>query len=135
MGQDKNMYEINHDDINQSLEDIEFDYNLPSKMPFEVVNIETSRPSLSQPLFTVDYMGEGEKYVTLDVTNSNVNFKLPEDPMEKEEVTVNEADGVFMKNDHGAKILAWEEKEVSYELMTNSNLSKDTLVNVAESFD
>ncbi|SDJ13317.1 DUF4367 domain-containing protein [Salimicrobium halophilum] len=131
-GANDNMYEVSREDVTQNLEGIEFDYELPSEMPFEIANVDVSRPSLSQPLFAVDYIGENEKHISLEVTNSDVTWTLPD---ETEEVDVNGNEGMFMENDQGAKILAWKAQGVSYELSTNTDIGKDMLINVAESFD
>ncbi|SET52121.1 protein of unknown function [Salinibacillus kushneri] len=135
--QNSDMYEVNQTDVTEKLDNIDFEYKLPMKMPFEVESTQINQPPTDQSMFSVAFYGVGGEYLFLDVSNSDVKQSTGN---QTEEVSIDNLKGTFLEHNQGAKVLFWKENEVTYQLSLKESgdqdrYSKEDLIKIAESFE
>ncbi|GAA0492552.1 hypothetical protein GCM10008986_18640 [Salinibacillus aidingensis] len=135
--EDPDMYEVSRSDMTEKLVNINFDYQLPAKLPFEVQSIQANRPPTDQAMFSLAFYGPDGEYLFLDVSNSEIKQKSENN---MEEVKIGDKKGSYLENDQGAKILFWKTNGVSYQLSLKESeeqqgYTKEDLVHIARSFE
>ncbi|QHS21773.1 DUF4367 domain-containing protein [Virgibacillus sp. MSP4-1] len=135
--ENSDMYEVNRSDMTEKLVNINFDYQLPAKLPFEVQSIQANRPPTDQAMFSLAFYGPNGEYLFLDVSNSEIKR---ESENNMEEVKIGDKTGSYLENDQGAKMLFWKSNGVSYQLSLKEaeeqqGYNKNDLIMVAESFE
>ncbi|SIS45536.1 DUF4367 domain-containing protein [Salimicrobium flavidum] len=124
---------LSYESVAEELEQFDFDYRLPSELPFDVKSIDVTSPSPNQPIMMVDYMGaEGGEFLSLMVTATTINTNSDTD---KEEVELNGVTGKYYVNEQGARFLVWEKKDVSYQLTAHkdSQVDQNDLLSIGKS--
>ncbi|MFG6117128.1 hypothetical protein ACGTN9_18410 [Halobacillus sp. MO56] len=101
--------------VKDNLQKVEFEYELPEQIPFEVKSIETDTLVPDQPIFSVYFTGTEGEQMMLEVVNATLNTAGSN---LFEEVKIGDRKGFFYENAQGARMLLWEKDEVHYQLKT-----------------
>ncbi|MBH0231318.1 hypothetical protein [Halobacillus yeomjeoni] len=131
-----NLYEIDESKISEQLDGIGFDYLLPSGLPFEPETVQAGQPTTNRSeVFSVQFYGENEQMIGLDILNRKVTPTLK---TKGEKVEVGDYEGIYY-NENDTEYLIIVIDGVTYILHTpddkgNRDLGKD-LFEVAKSFN
>ncbi|MBX0356807.1 DUF4367 domain-containing protein [Halobacillus sp. Nhm2S1] len=140
-GSTDGLQEFDPTGLNEELEKVSFQPQLPTELPFEVKQADLSRPpELQQPVNTLnfDFYGEGNEHLSLlTVNGSEVSSTSEED---YQEVEIDHISGGYFINDSGDQTLRWQEGDIQYVLKSmdqgsESDVSKADLIKMAESFE
>ncbi|SEA98586.1 protein of unknown function [Thalassobacillus cyri] len=129
------MHTYDKTQVNDHLQEVDFDYELPEQVPFEVKSIETDTLVPDQPIFSVYFTGTNGEQMMLEVVNATLNAAKSN---LFEEVKIGDRKGFFYENAQGARMLLWEKDEVHYQLKTIAGdteaLEDSQLIAIASTF-
>ncbi|WP_027954615.1 hypothetical protein [Halobacillus kuroshimensis] len=128
------LYEYDYSSLETRSSDESFQPQFPRVMPYEVdgVEIKAGTKEDKDTLLTFIFHGESGESMTLTTMKEG---GLPLEGMETEEVAVGDGTGKYAV-DNNTKYLKWTADSITYKLESRlEQLSIDTLVVVAESFE
>ncbi|WP_339146639.1 MULTISPECIES: DUF4367 domain-containing protein [unclassified Sutcliffiella] len=130
------LYEYNREPFYMAAENLPFEKKIPTYVPFKEMevaqrNLDADKESLTVTLSNInkEYM---DVYIGVKETEA---FKS----MKQQKIHIGENNGVFISDEEGKRILAWEENDVNYEItfyykLTPKEVSKKQLIKMAEAF-
>ncbi|WP_028782459.1 DUF4367 domain-containing protein [Thalassobacillus devorans] len=121
--------------VKENLQAVDFEYELPEQVPFEVKSMETDTLVPDQPIFSVYFTGTEGEQMMLEVVNATLNTAGSN---LFEEVKIGDRKGFFYENAQGARMLLWEKDDVHYQLKTIAGkaeaLEDSQLITTAKTF-
>ncbi|MFD1020749.1 DUF4367 domain-containing protein [Thalassobacillus hwangdonensis] len=125
--------EFNPTSLKQEIQHVNFQMQLPHKLPFDVSSFEVYHSPLSLPMIEIVFIGEEENRLSLMIMDAEV-ASINTDKYEG--IKIGNKTGSYIESDDG-KTLIWSSEGVSYELQLldgDHDYSKAHLIAVAESF-
>ncbi|GGC78742.1 hypothetical protein GCM10007216_06560 [Thalassobacillus devorans] len=132
------MQAYDKDKITNELGAVDFDYELPAKVPMEVDNLEVESFAPEQPIFVANFQGTEGQLMELEVINAKM--ESPGSNLFEQVEFGDGQKGFFYENAQGSRMLLWEKNGVHYQLKSAANedaeaLEDEELIDTAETFE
>ncbi|WP_147536162.1 DUF4367 domain-containing protein [Bacillus marasmi] len=131
------LYDYDYSNIGDLNDGLLFDYMIPTKVPFEEMKITDSKIENSGQQLVIELMNKNKEFIDIRISTNPVQY---DENIKIEKVSIgNNAQGFFIPNDEGKRILSWQNDGFYYEItyffkLTPSEVSKKQLIKMAESF-
>ncbi|MBN9653391.1 hypothetical protein J0K78_03855 [Halobacillus sp. GSS1] len=134
------LHKFNNDELSKKTEDLAFNPQLPTELPFELERAEFSHPpKVQQPYktLTFDFYGETKEHLSLLTINGGEVSSTSQE--EYQDVQVEDKYGKYFVDSSGNKTLRWAEGKIHYVLkyfaeQSETKVEKNDLIEAAESF-
>ncbi|MBH0230464.1 hypothetical protein [Halobacillus yeomjeoni] len=123
-----NLVRFDQSDLKAQMSDYEFQPELPTKLPFEVEDVQFSPPpeEIQQvESFHFDFYGADEAFYLHTVKGKEVSSTLED---EYKEVEIGDHQGSILHQEEGNATLAWTENGVDYRLKYFSNETDESVI-------
>ncbi|EDL66620.1 hypothetical protein [Bacillus sp. SG-1] len=126
-------------DLRSDLEEMSFQPQLPTLVPFEVTDTDLRKPPSSENALMVDFLSSDQSSNQLSLMAVN-GENVESSEMVFEEVEIDDITGQYAVNDEDVMILKWSENGISYNLTyygeeTDHKVTKEELIQTAASFE
>ena len=126
-------------DLRTELDEMSFQPQLPTLVPFEVTDTDLRKPPSSDNVLMVDFLSSDQSSNQLSLMAVN-GENIDSSDMVFEEVEIDDISGQYAVNDEDVMILKWSENGISYNLTyygeeTDHKVTKEELIQTAASFE
>ncbi|KAA0563483.1 DUF4367 domain-containing protein [Bacillus sp. CH30_1T] len=129
------MYDYNYSEVAKKLETAPFNTNIPTKVPFEdmqLYDFGSNNQKVEFTLFNVD-----KEFLTVNILKDEIEY--PKE-IKKENIKIGrDVNGKYIPEHSGKRIILWQHGDLFYEIafsykLTPIEISKEQLIKMAESF-
>ncbi|WP_169513898.1 DUF4367 domain-containing protein [Halalkalibacillus halophilus] len=122
------MEEHQKNELGEAIEELSFTPEIPREIPFKAKDIEITA---DRSLFSVKFIGNDQNELTYRSSLAPNTFDFTSEKVEIHK----DLEGSY-GNDQDHKILRWNNEDIFYELLANSNTtSKEELIKVARNVE